>query len=56
MSEQLSLFASPAPALPPYRLGWLKAPCNMVFWEWNEAVPSLQPFRYWTCWRGKSQL
>lgn len=52
MSQQLPLFAPPTPKAPPYRLGWIKAPCDMVFWEWNEAVPNLLPFRYWTCWRG----
>lgn len=50
--QQLLLFAPAAPGQTPYRLGWLKAHCGMVFWEWNEDTPNLQPFRYWICWRG----
>lgn len=52
MSHQFSLCAPPAPVHPPYRMGWLRAPCDMVFWEWNDDAPNLQPFRFCTCWQG----
>jgi len=51
MADQPCLFPHATPAQTPYRLGWLRAPCDLVFWEWTEGPPCLHPFR-WTCWRG----
>lgn len=53
MSQQLSIFdiLHPPASLPPYRCGWKRCECDVVFWQDEAKTPNLHPFRFWTCWR-----
>ncbi|GHG24444.1 hypothetical protein [Paracoccus aerius] len=53
MIQQLSIFdiLHPPAILPPYRCGWKRCECNVVFWQDEAETPNLHPFRFWTCWR-----
>lgn len=61
---QLDLFPPPPEPIPSFN-GWLRCPCDLVFWIYplgtdrttdRNAPPDLRPFKAWTCWRGMRRM